>query len=418
MAVASQLLRHHKSELNGRSITIVDPSENHYYQPLWTLVGGGLKPIEESKRPMRELVERINADKKQLELLSLSVASVDPYVNTVKLSDGSEIKYDYLVVAAGIKTLYDKIPGLSEALANPDLKVTTNYHVDYASTTAKYIDEFKGGNAIFTQPSTPVKCAGAPQKIAYLAEEKWRARGIRSNTRVQFITGMGKIFAVDKYAKSLTQVCKSRDIQVKLCTDLVEIRPATSEAVFKTLSGPDEGKTFVEKFDFLHVMPPMGPHEFSKQSKLANAAGFIEVNPKTLQSIKYHNVFALGDCAGLPVSKTAAAVAAQSHYVTHNLISQMKADSDSTKVKSWKEYDGYTSCPLVTGKNSLILAEFNGFGPLAPKETFFFDQSVERSSMAFLNSEVLPRIYWDFMMRGDWIGPGPLRKFTNPTNSN
>lgn len=170
----------------------------------------------------------------------------------------------------------------------------------------------------------------------------------------------------------------------------------------------------------------------------------MDVNHRTLQHAKYPNIFALGDCAGLPVSKTASAVAGQTSYLVANLVGQISADrkSNSAPGKSpagtgaaQAMYDGYTSCPLVTGDNKMILAEFDGF-TLSPRETFFFDQAKERSSMYSLKSEVrhprsqsvcvfahsfaqiLPRIYWEWMMRGKWSGPAPYRPFLNPLNRN
>ncbi|MBP7579233.1 MAG: NAD(P)/FAD-dependent oxidoreductase, partial [Candidatus Obscuribacter sp.] len=129
-----------------------------------------------------------------------------------------------------------------------------------------------------------------------------------------------------------------------------------------------------------------------KQSKVADAAGWVDVDKATLRHNKYTNIFALGDCSNLPTSKTGAAIRKQSPVVVANLVSAMRNQPLSV------EYDGYTSCPLVTGYNSLVLAEFDY--DLQPQESFPFDQSEERYSMYVFKKDVLPQIYWYGMMKG------------------
>ncbi|KAJ2167357.1 hypothetical protein GGH16_003923 [Coemansia sp. RSA 560] len=262
-------------------------------------------------------------------------------------------------------------------------------------------------------PATPVKCAGAPQKIAYLADELFRAKGIRNQVDVNYYTALGKIFAIDKYADAMNAVAKSRDISVNLFHDLVAVDGPAKQATFKILgSGPRAGESVTVPYEFLHVTPPMKPYDFIKRSALANAAGFVDVNQHTLQHSKFSNVYALGDCSSLPTSKTAAAAAAQSRVLKHNLLSQIKGSSVPAL-----EYDGYTSCPLVTGKHKLVLAEFSGYTG-TPQETFFFNQANEHAFSYWLTADVLPAVYWNSMLKGTWNGPSAIRKVANPTSAN
>ncbi|TPX57184.1 hypothetical protein SpCBS45565_g08266 [Spizellomyces sp. 'palustris'] len=400
MAVTAQLAQDPLFK-GKKAILVVDPSAKHYYQPLWTFVGAGLKPFSDSEKPMSELVPE------EAEWLQKRVTKIDPE-NQVVLTDGKEIKYDFLVVASGINVDWDKIPGLQETLGKDG--VTSNYSAESVEKTNEFIRAFKGGNAIFTQPATPIKCAGAPQKIAYLAEEIFGQNGIRDKTNVQFHTGMGKIFAIDKYAAELTKVCQSRNIDVNLLSNLAEIRPDRKEAVFKNL-GPQGGEKTI-KYDLLHVTPPMSAPKFIKESGLANGDGWVDVNKETTQHNKYSNVFALGDSSSLPTSKTAAAAAAQSAVTSHNLLNTIKAAKEAPST-----YGGYTSCPLITGRGKLILAEFSGYTG-QPQETFPFNQGKESAFSYYLTSDVIPAIYWHGMVKGHWAGPGSYRKFTNPLSSN
>ncbi|KAJ2793459.1 hypothetical protein H4S07_007042 [Coemansia furcata] len=262
-------------------------------------------------------------------------------------------------------------------------------------------------------PATPVKCAGAPQKIAYLADELFREKGIRNKVDVNYYTALGKIFAIDKYANAMNEVARSRDIGVNTFHDLIEVDGAAKRATFKVLgSSPQAGETVTVPYEFLHVTPPMKPFDFIKSSAIVNAAGFVDVDKSTLQHTKYANIYAIGDCSSLPTSKTAAAAAAQSSVLKHNLLNQIRGTNAPAA-----EYNGYTSCPLVTGKNKLVLAEFSGYTG-APQETFFFNQAKEHAFSYWVTAEALPAVYWNSMVKGTWHGPATIRKFANPTGAN
>ncbi|KAJ2382652.1 hypothetical protein GGI23_007315, partial [Coemansia sp. RSA 2559] len=301
--------------------------------------------------------------------------------------------------------------GLKEAIGKNG--VASNYSPTYVQKTFEFLQNVKGGNALFTMPATPIKCAGAPQKIAYLADELFREKRVRDNIAINYYTALGKIFAVDKYANAMNAVAKSRNINVNLFHDLVEVDGAAKKATFKVLgSGPNSGETVSVPYEFLHVTPPMKPFDFIKNSKLANAAGFVDVNQHTLQHSKYPNIYSLGDCSSLPTSKTAAAAAAQSLVLKQNLFNQIKGNKEPAA-----HYDGYTSCPLVTGKHKLVLAEFSGYTG-SPHETFFFNQANEHAFSYWLTADILPEIYWKSMLKGTWNGPSSIRKVANPTGAN
>ncbi|KAG0029311.1 hypothetical protein BGZ82_008033 [Podila clonocystis] len=392
LAVASTL----SETLGKNAVAVVEPADVHYYQPLWTFVGSGLKTLDESKMAMKEVMPE-NA-----QWIKDSVASFSPDKNAVVLANGEAITYDYLVVAAGIQVNWGKIKNLPETLGKNG--VTSNYSAQSVEKTNEFIKSFKGGNALFTMPSTPIKCAGAPQKIMYLAEEQWRKANVRSQTNIQYFTGLGKIFAIDKYANQLLKICKARNLNINYFTDLAEIKPETKEAVFNVLAGEAKGTTLTLPYDFLHVTPPMGAPDFIKASALANADGWVDVNKETLRHNKFNNVYALGDCSSLPTSKTAAAITAQSAVLKSNLLGDIYNDN-----RDVAKYDGYTSCPLVTGSDKLILAEFSGYSG-QPQETFPFDQSQERLSTYLLTKEIIPEIYWKSMLKGTWDGPAKYRK--------
>ncbi|KAJ2234932.1 hypothetical protein H4R99_002813 [Coemansia sp. RSA 1722] len=401
LAVSSTL----SEKLGKNEVAVIEPSPVHYQQPLFTFVGGGLKDFKDTFRPTTDVVSP-NA-----QLIPQAAAEIDPESNTVTLADGSKVSYEYLVVAAGIELNFGGIKGLADAIGKNG--VASNYSPKYVQNTYEFLQNVSSGNALFTMPATPIKCAGAPQKIAYLADELFREKGIRDKVNVNYYTGLGKIFAVDKYANAMYEVAKSRNINVNLLHDLVEVDGAAKKATFKIMGeGPQAGESVTVPYEFLHVTPPMKPFDFIKNSKIANAAGYVDVNQATLQHNKFSNIYALGDCSSLPTSKTAAAAAAQSKVLKQNLLSQIQGGNSPSV-----EYNGYTSCPLVTGKHKLVLAEFSGYTG-TPLETFFFNQAKEHAFSYWLTADVLPEIYWNSMLKGTWNGPSSIRKLTNPTSIN
>ncbi len=377
LSVAARLTR----ALKGGDVAIIEPSSKHYYQPLWTLVGAGVVG--------KEVTEHNEADyiPKGATWIQDKVIQFCPDDNTLITSDGTMVQYEYLVVAPGIQIDWGKIKGLTEALGRDG--VCTNYSYEYVDKTWEFIRDFKGGNAIFTQPSTPIKCGGAPQKIAYLADDAFRKSGVRDKTNVIFASGGASIFAVAKYAATLNKVIERKGIDARFRHELVEIRAASKEAVFEHL---DTHETVVIPYDMIHVTPPQSAPDFVKRSNLANEAGWVEVDKFTLQHVRYANVFGLGDASSLPTLRTGAAVRKQAPVLVHNLLRVIDGQTPDA------QYDGYAACPLVTGYGKLVLAEFDYDGK--PQETFPFDQSKERLSMYLFKRYALPAMYWHGILQG------------------
>lgn len=383
------------SKLGKNKVTVVEPAEHHYYQPMFTLIGGGMKRLEQSFKPMAEVLP------KNINWIKSEAVEFDPKNNTVKTANGTNIKYDVLLLATGLQLNYDKIPGLVEALSIPNGKVCSNYSPKYVDRTYACLQNIQEGNAIFTFPASPVKCPGAPQKIVYIAEHYFRKLNKRNKITITYNTSLPVIFGVKHYADALWKVVKKRDIKVNLKRNLIEVRPNEDIAVFQNLDKPEE--VFEEKYSLLHVTPPMStPPVLAQCKELVNETGFVDVDKSTLQHLRYKNVFAIGDCSASPNSKTAASAAAQSPVVYHN----MRAVLKGKELKS--SYDGYASCPLVTGYHSCILAEFDY--DLKPLETFPIAQNKERYSMFFLKKALMPTLYWKVMLTGYWNGPALMRK--------
>jgi sulfide:quinone oxidoreductase len=376
ISVASRLI-----QAGIKRIAIVEPAEDHFYQPLWTLVGGGVVPKEASRKPMRDVIPR------GVTWIKARVTKLNPEQKNLQLDSGQALSWSWLVLSPGVEIFWDRVKGLPEALGIDG--VCSNYSWEHVHRTWDFIREFRGGKAIFTMPATPVKCGGAPQKIMYLAEDWFRRSQIRSNCDVTFATAGAAIFAVSKYAAALTKICDARNINRLFRHNLIEVRAADRVAVFKHM---DTGEEISLSYDLLHVSPPMGAPQFIRESTVANSDGWIDVDAATLRHKRWPHIFALGDASSLPTSKTGAAIRKQAPVLVANLLAARRNEDCK------ETYDGYTSCPLVTGYGKLILAEFDYAG--RPQETFPFDQSKERWSMWLLKKFLLPPLYWYGMLKG------------------
>ena len=406
ITVAAQLLRKNKS----LDVVIVDPSDKHYYQPAWTLVGAGTFDYKDTVRDQASVIPP------GAKWIQEYAEEVDPENNAVKLRNGDTLAYDFLVASPGIQIDLDGIEGLKEAMGKND--VCSNYvDPDY---TWEVLQNFKGGNALFTQPATPIKCGGAPQKIMYLADDHFAKSGVKDKTNVIFATPGTSIFGVPEFARTLMNVINRKGIILKFYHKLVKIDGENKKAIYE-LTATDESNCIITvnddnnviheeivgttrltiPYDMMHLAPPQSAPDFIKTSKISHqeggSKGWVKVDQNSLQNPDYPNVFALGDVAALPTAKTGAAVRKQAPVVVDNLLKLI-----AHKEANNKGYTGYSSCPLVTGYGKMVLAEF-GYGnkrmsdPILSK---LVDTTKEQWSMWILKKYGLPYMYWNLMLRG------------------
>ena len=370
-----------RAKASKLDIAVIDPSEKHYYQPLWTLVGGGVTKKEVTEKREADLIPH------GVTWIRDAVVAFEPAENRVRLRSGPLLGYDYLVVCPGIQVNWKDIKGLRETMGRNG--VCSNYDFNTVDFTWQAIRNLRQGTAIFTMPATPIKCAGAPQKIMYLAEDHFRRTGVRDEIRVVYASATPAIFGVAKYRKALEKIIADRGMQTCFRHSLIEVRGDSREAIFTQLDTKEEA---VMKFDLLHVTPPMSAPDFIRESPLADKDGWVEVDKYNLQHPRFANIFALGDASSLPTSRTGAAIRKEAPVLVENLLAYRAGQPLKAK------YNGYSSCPLVTGYGKLILAEFDYDGN--PAETFPFDQSKERYSMWLLKRWALPVLYWQGMLKG------------------
>ena len=386
ISVAASLL----SRQPQLDIAIIDPAEIHYYQPGWTMVGGGIFPPEKTVRTMASLIP------KQVQWIKAAVAAFDPDHQQVLLEGCKPLNYDALVVCPGLKLNWQGIEGLSETLGKNG--VTSNYRYDLAPYTWQLVSQLKRGKAVFTQPPMPIKCAGAPQKAMYLSADHWLKQGVLKDIQLDFYNTGAVLFGVAAYVPALMQYVQRYQAQLHFGHQLVKVDGAQQRAYFKVTEG--EHSSIVETdFDLLHVVPPQQAPDFIRASPLVDAAGWVNVNQHTLQHTQYPNIFALGDVMNAPNAKTAAAARKQAPIVAVNVLQYLKGSSQFAR------YDGYGSCHLTVERGKIVLAEFGYGGALLPSFPKWLLDGQKPSRLAWLLKEqILPPMYWDGMLKGhEWL---------------
>lgn len=384
IAVAASLLR----RAPNLHIAMIEPSNLHYYQPAWTLVGGGVFDNKKTVRPMASLIP------KGVHRIAFAVSEFVPDENRVRLANGSLIAYRQLIVCPGLQLAWDRIEGLAQTLGKNG--VTSNYRYDLAPYTWQLVSGLKQGTALFSQPAMPIKCAGAPQKAMYLSCDHWLRKGVLNKIDVQFHNAGTALFGVAAFVPPLMRYIKKYKANLVFDSTLVKVDGEKKLAWFDVKDASGNISRQEKSFDMLHVVPPQIAPEVVRNSPLSNASGWCEVDPASLQHVRYRNVFALGDVCSAANAKTAAAARRQAVVVATNLLAAHAGKPLAA------HYDGYGACPLTVEKGKVILAEFGYGGKLLP--TFPLDPMVARRSNWFLKTTLLPWVYWQLMLKGrEWL---------------
>ena len=381
-------LRSRKPDLD---IAVIDPADIHYYQPGWTMVGGGIFEPRDTAKTMGSLIP------KGVHWIKAAVAAFEPKDNAVVLDGCRVVKYDRLVVCPGLKLDWAAVEGLEETLGRNG--VTSNYRYDLAPYTWQLVQGMTAGRAIFTQPPMPIKCAGAPQKALYLSGDAWHRRGVLKDIDIQFMNAGGVLFGVKDYVPALMGYVEKYGADLNFFHNLVSVDGPAKKATFRIAKPEMEPTEITVEFDMMHVCPPQTAPDFIRVSPLADAAGWVDVDQATLRHKTFDNVWSLGDVMNAPNAKTAAAARKQAPVVAENIVADINGGSPVA------QYDGYGSCPLTVERGKIVLAEFGYGGALKPSFPNWLVDGTKPSHVAwFLKEKLLPPIYWKAMLRGkEWL---------------
>jgi sulfide:quinone oxidoreductase len=401
--------------LSNPDITLIAPNEKHLYQPGQVFMAAGEYTFDDIVKENKDFIPD------DVKWIKDEVETFDPDNNKVITRGGEAVGYDYLVVATGLQYHYEWIEGLSVDMIGKD-GITSVYlnnpeagTADGGSMTWEWFNALKAAakngkpKVICTQPATPIKCGGAPQKILYLSDDFLKKDGLTAD--FTFATNGDKLFGVPEVNETLVKEVQPRygNITNKFHHNLVAIDSAKKIATFEhkyEIQGEyDEDLeeydmiTKVDRvelpYDFIHIVPPMSAPDAVINSPLGwqkgSGKGWLEVDKYTLQHRRYPNVFGIGDVCGVPKGKTGGSARHHGPIMVSNLIAQMEGK------KLEEKFDGYTVCPLKTQYGKIILAEFNYEGA-AP--SFPLAVGEQRWIWWAFDLYALKPMYWYLMLRG------------------
>ncbi|MDJ1014997.1 MAG: FAD/NAD(P)-binding oxidoreductase [Paracoccaceae bacterium] len=376
--------------LDGASITLIDPRKSHLYQPGLSLVAAGLKPANYVVSKTTDWLPS------GVTLIEEAAAAIDPIQKTVETSGGQTLEYDFLVVAPGLVLDHDAIDGFSIDLVGENGIGALYAGPDYAARTWAAASRFteEGGVGVFTRPATEMKCAGAPLKHTFLIDDITRRAGNRGKAEFIYAAPQGGLFGVPIVAEKVRMLFGDRGIDTRMRHTLKAIEPGQKRATFEDKDGFD-----VEiDYDYIHVIPPQRAPEVIRQSGLSwsdkwTDQGWVEADKATLRHMRYPEIWALGDVAGVPKGKTAASVKWQVPVVEDGIVAAIRG------VEPSETYNGYTSCPLITKVGRAMLIEFDYDNNLTPSFPGVI-APLEELWISWLMKEVALKATYNAMLRG------------------
>jgi sulfide:quinone oxidoreductase len=319
-------------------IHVVDRDDLHVYQPGLIFVPFGFAQVDEIVRPRRRQLRSGIAFHEQ----EVDNVSIDAQV--VVLADGTELPYDVLVVASGVRLQPEETEGLTADGWNE--RVFTFYTPEGAAGLYEALERFDGGRIVVNIVDMPIKCPVAPLEFAFLADWYLRERGIRERTELVYATPLDGAFTKPLASERFAGLLGEKRIEL-----VTEFNAGEVDGAGGTLASYD-GRTL--DFDLLVTVPAHGGAEYLERSPgLGDALGFVPTHRHTLQTPAAANVFALGDATDLPTSKAGSVTHFEAEVLTENIIRQLEGR------ELVGGYDGHANCFIETGFGKGLLIDFN-----------------------------------------------------------
>ena len=365
-------------------IAVIEPSENHFYKPLFSHVAGGTARASVTVRPQADVIPG------GVTWIRDAVTSIDPTADEVVLASGRRVGYEQLIVCPGIQKRWDRVEGAEAALRTPG--VASHYHYEGAAKLSLLLRDLQQGTVVFTQPADPASCAGASQKPMYQACDYWRARGVLSRIRVVVVVPGDTVYGVSHIDRELDRKIAEYGIELRTRSELVAVDAAAGELVISR-AGVRERL----RFDVVDIVPPQTAPDWVASSPVAgpaDAGGFVDVDPETLRHRRFANVWALGDAAATRNAKSGGALRKQTFVLAANLAAVLRGEQPG------KRYDSYTVCPFTVSRRTVVWAEFDDRGDPRPTIPFWKGMYRESRLSWIFDRRILPWVYWNLILPG------------------
>lgn len=363
--VANLLVKKLKS--TEAEITLVSASQRHLYQPGWLYVPFGRQDPLKLSRPERGLL------RKRVKMITGEVCELDPAAQSLVLEDGTNLEYDYLVIATGSQVAPEDVPGFVEG-AHHFFSEEASFRLHAA------LEEFNGGRIIVGVGGLPYKCPVAPLEFTFLLDEYLTQRKIRDKTDIIYTFPLNRVFTIESVAEVAQPLLEKRGITIETFFNLEEVIPA--EKLVRSMEGTEL------KYDLLVMVPPHRGAKFLQGHPLADQQGWVKTDRATLQVGGYPNIWGLGDATDIPTSKAGSTAHFEAPVVVERLAAALRNTAPDGKHAT---YEGHVMCFLETGHNQASILDFDYNHPPKVAEP---SQIVHYQKMAF------NKAYWYLVPTG------------------
>ncbi|MBB5033424.1 type III sulfide quinone reductase, selenoprotein subtype [Prosthecobacter vanneervenii] len=379
------------------SITVVDRSEKHLYQPGLLFLPFGKYEEGDIIRSTRDFIPQ------GVEFMQAEVDRIIPEEHAVTIKDGRTLKYDLLIIATGCRTAPEETAGM----LGPKWRVNVHdfYTLDGARALREKLKTFPGGRVVVHINEMPIKCPVAPLEFTFLADTFFRERGMRDKVMLTYVTPLSGAFTKPKASKKLSHLLGDKGIE--LVTEFVAEKVDQENNKLVCFDGREV------PYDLLVTTPTNMGDEAVRRSALGDDLDFIATNKHTLQSIEYKDVFVIGDATNLPASKAGSVAHFESETLADNIIRHIAGEPLK------EEFDGHSNCFIESGNGKALLIDFNheyepheggfpfAFGPM---------RLLEESRLNHWGKLAFRHIYWNVLLRA-WPLPGISRQKKKPVES-
>lgn len=372
------------------NVSVVEPEEDHCYRPGLLFVPFGTYERADVVRPLQRLL------RDGIDVVRAGVASVDPDAHNVTLDDGRELAYDLLVIATGSELRPEATPGLLGS--EWGRSIHEFYTLEGAEALHGALECFDAGRLVVHVAELPITCPVAPLEFAFLADAHFRSRGVRDRIEIVYATPLDAAFTTPEAADRLADLLDRRGIVLETDVVVEEVDAAAHEI-----------RTFDERrigYDLLVTVPVHSGTRSLEGSGLVDHAGFVEVDPATLQARGHPDVFAVGDAADLPTAKSGSAAHHAGDVLIENLVARAHGDEPPAR------YDGQVECFVETGDERAVLLAYDyaapprsGRYPMPGLGPFTL---LEETAMNHAGKMLFKWSYWHLFLRGYELPlPGP-----------
>lgn len=348
-------------------VVLIDRTGTHAFQPsfLWVMSG--------AREPAAVVRDLAGLRRKGVELKRAEVRAVDLGAREVETSSG-KVAYDYLVMSLGAELDPGAFPGLAEA-------GLTFYTLEGAAALRSRMATFQGGRVAVLVSKLPFKCPAAPYEAALILEAIVPDRGLRDRVEVEFYTPekLPMPVAGPAVGAALKQMLESRGIRFHPEHALKSVDAAGRRLAF--------GNGVEAPFDLLAFVPPHRAPACLRDAGLLNEAGWVPVDPRTLETA-HPGVFAIGDLAaiklesGLMLPKAGVFAHAEAKVVAANIAAMVEGRPSTAA------FDGHGQCWVEAGGGKAAFAKGDFYASPSPAV------ALRKPSALWHLTKVLFERYW------------------------